>query len=178
MVNIAYQDTYACSDSEFPMKGLSMDLVIELACDDVPDAATRRHGAALLRVLADRMEHGKGTLIDLAPGEEKPGQNQAEADTWTIPSDLHMKSVKGGHRFLLAAAALLEKGPAPTLAEIAAKAKMSMPPLYRYLDSTDGTGAYLAPLISITKKGRAQVIDLTPLGRIIASRIRAGSLPS
>lgn len=53
-----------------------------------------------------------------------------------------------------------------------------MPSVYRFVDPDTPAGKYLAPLLAPSKRGRAKVIDLTPLGRKVASRIHAGSLPA
>lgn len=174
----AVVDTVACSEIDYPLEGGEIDLRLDFVPDDLPEVAQRRFGALLLRQFADRLEAGKAEFVELEEGESAPGEIDATAEAWRVPADVHMKSAKAGHRFLVAAASLLEKGPAPTLAEIADKAGLSMPPVYRFVDLENETGAYLAPLMTVTKRGRAKVVDLTILGRKVTSRIRAGSLPS
>ncbi len=177
MPTIAITDQEEFSDVDFPLQGARLELVLDFAAE-VPEAAFNRFLAQALRRLAERAEAGKAELTELEEGETSPGEIATEAESWSVPVDLHMKSAKAAHRFLTAIASLEERGPAPTLAEVAEKAKLSMPPVYRFVDAETPAGEYLAPLVAVSKRGRAKVIDLTPLGRKVASRIRAGTLPS
>ncbi len=177
MPTIAITDQEEFSDIDFPLKGTRLELVVDFGTE-VPEAAYGRFLAQALRSLADRAEAGKASLTELEEGETAPGEIAADAENWRVPDDLHMKSAKAAHRFLVSIASLEERGPAPTLAEVAEKARLSMPPVYRFVDFDTPAGAYISSLVSVSKRGRAKVIDLTPLGRKVASRIRAGSLPS
>lgn len=165
-------------ETHYPIGATSVEVVVDFAADNVPEPAQRRFFAEALRAIASRIELGEGDLTELMEGERAPGDVQAEAASWQVPEELHMKSGKAAHRFLLAATELAEKGPAPTTQEVAEKAHMSLPPVYRYIDPETPAGKYLEPLIRVEKRGRAYTIDVTPLGRLVASRIRAGSLPS
>lgn len=177
MSTIAITDQLEFREAEFPLHAARLELVVDYSTD-VPTAAQDRFLAASLRAFADRVEAGKAKHMMLEEGEAAPGDLAAKAAAWKVPESLHMKSGKAAHRFLLAAAALLKRGTTPTLTEIAEKAKLSMPPVYRFVDSTANVGSYLEPLIEVSKRGRAKVLDLTPLGHKVANRIQAGSLPS
>lgn len=177
MPTIAISDQEAYSDIDFPLQAVRLELVVDFTTE-VPEAAYGRFLAAALRRLANRAEAGKAVLTKLEEGETTPGEIKADAESWRVPDDLHMKSAKAAHRFLVAIASLAERGPAPTLTEVAKKAHLSMPPVYRFVDPSLDIGQYLEPLVAVSKRGRSKVIDPTPLGRTVASRIRAGSLPS
>ncbi len=165
-------------ETQYPVAASNVEIVVDFAVNDVPEVAQRRFFAEALRRAADGVDGGEGTFTELMEGEKAPGDVQAEAASWVVPADLHMKSGKAAHRFLAAAAELAEQGQVPTTQEVAQKAGMSLPPVYRYIDGETEAGAYLAPLIRVEKRGRAYTIDVTPLGRLVAQRIRDGGLPS
>lgn len=165
-------------ETHYPIHATTVEVVVDFVADNVPDAARRRFFAQALHEIASKVELGEGDYVELLAGERAPGDVQAEAATWAVPADLHMKSGKAAHRFLVAAAGLAEKGPAPTTQEVAEAAKMSLPPVYRYITTDNPAGKYLEPLIQVEKRGRSYTIDVTPLGRLVADRIRGGSLPS
>lgn len=165
-------------ETHYPIGATSVEMVVDFAAANVPEAAQRRFFAEAMRMVASRIELGEGEFTQLMEGERAPGDVQAEAAAWRVPEELHMKSGKAAHRFLLAAAELADGGEAPTTQEVAQKAGMSLPPVYRYIDAETPAGKYLAPLIRVEKRGRAYTIEVTPLGRLVAKRIRDGGLPS
>ncbi len=165
-------------ETQFPILGTNIEVVVDFAADAIPESARRRFFAEALRDMADQIAAGSGSFTDLLEGEKAPGDVMAEAASWTVPSELHMKSGKSAHRFLSAAAELATGGEVPTTQEVAEKADMSLPPVYRYIDQETAAGKYLAPLIRVEKRGRSYTIDVTPLGKLVAKRIKEGSLPS
>ncbi len=165
-------------ETQFPIIGSNIEVVVDFAADGVPEAARRRFFAETLRDLANQIADGAGSFTDLLEGERAPGDVMAEAASWSVPAELHMKSGKSAHRFLSAAAELATGGAPPTTQEVAEKAGMSLPPVYRYIDTDTAAGQYLAPLIRVEKRGRSYTIDVTPLGKLVAKRIKDGSLPS
>lgn len=176
MTRYAAQTTYAFSANNWPFQHMEVEVIVDTEGDaEMPNGAFE---ARLSEALTEVARNATFRPVALEEGEFTPGQHEATAENWTIPAGLHMKSAKASHRFLVGIAALSERGPAPTLADVADKAGLSMPPVYRFVDPSNDVGAYLAPLITVSKDGRAKVVDLTPLGRKVASRIRAGSLPS
>lgn len=169
---------HACEETDWPLAGVRITIEADLEPDQMPESAQRRALKEALDVARTYVHEGAVTIEARGLGEPAPEELQQQAETWSIPEDLHMKSAKAAHRFLVAIASLLERGPAPTLAEVADKARLSMPPVYRFVDTDTPAGAYLDPLVTVSKRGRAKVIDLTPVGRQVASRIRAKLLPS
>lgn len=165
-------------ETHYPIAATSVEVVVDFVVDGVPETAQRRFFAQALREIADEVQGGAGAFTELMEGERAPGDVQAEAAAWRVPEDLHMKSGKAAHRFLAAASDLAADGLAPTTQEVAEKANMSLPPVYRYIDPESPAGKYLEPLIHVEKRGRAYTIDVTPLGRLVAKRIKEGSLPS
>lgn len=174
MPNVAACTTISFSDEVYPLKYARVEVVLETDVE-MPEPAIRRCVSDALTTAAHNYTF---ELVELEEGESTPGEISERAKAWRVPDELHMKSVKAAHRFLKAVAALNERGPAATLDEAAEEAKLSMPPVYRFVNPEYKVGAYLAPLIEVSKRDRVKVVDLTPLGRHVASRIRAGSLPS
>ena len=55
---------------------------------------------------------------------------------------------------------------------------LSAPTLGRLLRDGEPANRYLSPYVIVTPHGRTKALDLTPEGRMLASKIRAGVVPS
>lgn len=172
-----FQDEITFEASDFPLGFVRVELDVDFTSDDVPEEAYQRLMVDALERLARHAAEGKARPPRSAAtsGAATP---PADAEDWTIPDGLHLKTAKSAHRFLVAAASLVERGPAPTLGEVAEKAKLSGPPIAKLANAKTPAGRYIQPLIHVEKKGRSKVIDVTPLGRKVASLVRAGKLPT
>lgn len=189
VVELRFRDEMDFEAADFPLDSVKIDLQLGLSSDDVPDVAYQRLVAAALRRLARHAEEGRALarpangapaapIVQAAPAAQGKQAVAQEAEDWSVPDGLHLKTAKTAHRFLVAAASLVERGPAPSLGEVAEKARMSGPPVAKIANSDTAVGKYLAPLIHVEKKGRSKIVDVTPLGRKVASLVRAGKLPT
>lgn len=177
--------------ADFPLGSARIEFELELTSDDVPDVAYQRYVADALQRLAQHALEGRALaspsngataapeapVAQVSPAAQRKEAVAKQAEDWNVPDGLHLKSIKSAHRFLVAAASLVERGPAPSLGEVAQKARMSDPPVAKIANAETDVGQYIAPLIHVEKKGRSKIVDVTPLGRQVAGRVRAGKLP-
>jgi len=54
---------------------------------------------------------------------------------------------------------------------------LSAPTIGRLLRDGEPANDYLKQYVTVTPNGRTKALDLTPAGRLLASKIRAGSVP-
>lgn len=178
MVRLRFKDEISFEASDFPLGSVRVNLDVEFTSEDVPEAAYQRYLVEALERLAQHAAEGQALPARTGTGGQTAPAKAAKAEDWTMPEGLHLKTAKSAHRFLVAAASLVNRGPAPMLGEVAEKAKLSGPPVAKIANPKTPAGKYIAPLIRVEKRGRTKVVDVTPLGRKVASLVRAGKLPS
>lgn len=166
-------------DDEFPATSVSvrLDMEVSLATPALPAAAARRLAWRLL----------KETIQDIQPEElvpDGPVVQKAEQQLpisvtdWEQPSGLDMRIVKSAHRMVLEVAQRGASGRSVLASELVGSVGLSAPTVGRLLKDGEPANDYLRQFISATPAGRTKALDLTPKGRLLASKIRAGTIPA
>jgi hypothetical protein len=166
------------SEADFPLVAgqaritLSFDFAV-----DVPPAAARRKALRWLRELvADAVDE------DLQPGSPRPlsadEPRGAQHGNWIQPAGMDLRVLKSAHRLVLEVSRRGQSGKPVLAAELAKEAGLSAPTLGRLLREGEAAHDYLRQFVAITPNGRTKGLDLTPAGRLLASRIRAGTIPA
>ncbi|MHB8633837.1 MAG: hypothetical protein ACYDBQ_07735 [Thermoplasmatota archaeon] len=172
-------------ERDFPLKSLTakVTLGVEMADLHVPLPAARRMALQQIqKILAETDEDEFLALsaadITLHTPSEHPSTNGNGHSGWTKPADLDLRIVKSAHRIVLEVAKRGESGRAVMASELVGEMGLSAPTVGRLLRPGDPGHSYLNRFIRITPDGRTKSLDLTSEGRILASRIRAGVVPS
>lgn len=166
-------------DDEFPATSVSvrLDMEVSLATPALPAAAARRLAWRLL----------KETIQDIQPEELVPDgpvapkveqQLPVSVTDWEQPSGLDMRIVKSAHRMVLEVAQRGASGRSVLASELVGSVGLSAPTVGRLLKDGEPANDYLRQFIAATPAGRTKALDLTPKGRLLASKIRAGTIPA
>ena len=171
--------TETLGDDEFPATLVSIRLQIDvgLATPSVPQAAVRRMAWRLLRE----------TIADVQPEELKleglPEVVEASVppisvSDWAKPGELDMRIIKSAHRMVLEVAQRGASGRSVLASELVGAVGLSAPTVGRLLKEGEVANDYLRQFVQATPAGRTKALDLTPKGRLLASKIRAGTVPA
>jgi hypothetical protein len=168
-----------------------VDVDLQVALDfgalDVPDAAQRRIAMQALRRIIGNMDGG-----DLEPGDgDSPWRIQtrrppprsldhalSSEHEWVRPAGIDMRVIKSAHRVVEEIAKRGASGKPVLAAELVQDGLVSAPTMSRLLRNDETAGQYLTPYMIVSTSGRTKALDLTPKGRLLASKIRAGVVPS
>lgn len=134
---------------------------------EVPPGTERELALEILRRLADGASPGD---FDVAPEGSPSG-------SWEKPVDLDLRVVKSAHRLVQEVARRSDRGRAVLASDLILDGGLSAPTIGRLLREGNPGADYLARFVHISQHGRTKAIDLTPEGRVLASRIRAGVAP-
>lgn len=170
--------TAEADEADYPVKSYNVKLTfsLDLFTPDMPDAAGKRMAHRLLKDLVADLQEGDIALLGedeaaLAITEEDPNAN------WNKPEDLDMRVVKSAHRVISEIAHRGQNGRPVLAAELIQDGLISAPTMSRLMRRGEPAGDYMSPYIQISPEGRTKALDLTPQGRVLASRIRAGIVP-
>ena len=168
-------------ESAWPVKAFHARIDIEVEFDgDVPSKAERRFTMeALRRVLqeadADELVLLSSALHKTAP---TPEARDSENGKWNKPDELDLRIVKSAHRVVTEVAKRGASGRAVLASELVGSIGLSAPTIGRLLRGGEAAHDYLAQYVRVAPQGRTKALDLTPEGRMLASKIRAGVVPS
>lgn len=170
-------------DEAYPLKGLHARLDIELDFGglDVPASAARRMALEALRELLEDTEASDLQVLSRPLHEASRSTvetEESDADGWEKPDDLDLRVVKSAHRVVQEVAKRGVSGRAVLAADLVGSIGLSAPTLGRLLRDGEHAHDYLSRYIRVTPHGRTKALDLTPEGRMLASKIRAGAVPS
>lgn len=167
-------------DDEFPATSVSirLDMEVSLATPALPAAAARKLAWRLLKetimdVQAEEL-HPEGSAVTPRAEEQMP----VSVTDWDKPDGLDMRIVKSAHRMVLEVAQRGQSGRAVLASELVGAVGLSAPTVGRLLKDGESANDYLRQFISATPAGRTKALDLTPKGRLLASKIRAGTIPA
>lgn len=171
----------AVGEEDFPLLGYTSTITLGVDFGDVevPPRAARRIAFNVLREIADTLceddvhvkEEGEAPDVNDLPVVRRNG------DTWRKPDGLDMRVIKSAHRVVMEVAKRGVGGRAVLASDLVGSIGLSAPTVGRLLKDGDPGYDYLKPYVTVTPHGRTKAVDLTPEGRILASKIRAGSVP-
>lgn len=176
-------------EAYFPLQGYQakLSLGLDFGLIDVPLKARRRIAAQLLRDLAANLDEDElvaQTNGSLEPGHRPDGHLTADAQSalrraegWVQPNGMDLRIIKSAHRVILEVAEKGVSGRVVLASELVGTVGLSAPTIGRLLREGEAANDYLKQYIIVTPTGRTKALDLTPAGRLLASKIRAGSLP-
>lgn len=167
-------------DDEFPATSVSirLDMEVSLATAALPAAAARRLAWRLLKeTIADVQAEELMTDGPSGPRVAEPMLPISVSD-WDQPRGLDMRIVKSAHRMVLEVSQRGQSGRSVLASELVGAVGLSAPTVGRLLKDGEAANEYLRQFISATPAGRTKALDLTPKGRLLASKIRAGTIPA
>ncbi len=165
----------------WPIKGLHARIDIELDFDgNVPAKAARRMAMEMLRELIENTDEDELTALSqpMHRTASVPEREGSEEEDWSKPEDLDLRVVKSAHRVVQEIAKRGMSGRAVLAADLVGSIGLSAPTLGRLLRDGEPANRYLSDYVIVTPHGRTKALDLTPEGRMLASKIRAGVVPS
>ena len=176
-------------EAHFPIQSYSIkvSLGLDFGLMDVPPKARRRIAAQLLKELAENLDEDE--LVGQTNGHADPnhrpdGHLTADAQSalrraegWVQPSGLDLRIIKSAHRIILEIAEKGVSGRVVLASELVGAVGLSAPTVGRLLRDGEASNDYLRQYVMVTPTGRTKALDLTPAGRLLASKIRAGSVP-
>lgn len=166
-------------DDEFPATSVSirLDMEVGFGNNSLPAAAARRLAWRLL----------KETIADVQAEELTPDGPQAprpevqlptSVTDWDKPDGLDMRIVKSAHRMVLEVSQRGQSGRSVLASELVGQVGLSAPTVGRLLKEGEAANDYVRQFIAATPAGRTKALDLTPKGRLLASKLRAGTIPA
>jgi hypothetical protein len=173
------------SEADFPLTSLHARIAIGLdfGTTEVPPKARRRMAASLLREIANNLDEEE--LVAASPSQfltpeppiSIPDVTPRRHDTWIQPPGLDLRIVKSAHRIIAEVAERGVSGRVVLASELVGSSGLSAPTIGRLLRDGESANDYLKQFVTIVPTGRTKALDLTPAGRLLASKIRAGSVP-
>ncbi len=176
-----WETSETLDDSDFPLKGLQMKINVSLdfGAVEVPYRASRKIAARVIREwLADAQPEDLHAVAapQQEPTEEEPKERRPGA--WDKPDGVDMRVIRSAHRMIQEVSKRGQNGRAVLASELVGLPGLSAPTVGRLLRETEPINDYLKQFILVTPAGRTKAIDLSPSGRVLASKIRAGVVPS
>ncbi|MGB1585573.1 MAG: hypothetical protein ACPHID_00820 [Thermoplasmatota archaeon] len=170
------QSNKVLGESAWPVAGLrariSMD--VDFGDADVPPAAQRRFALQALLELVAEADAEDIQILGPAPKTDPPHP----PGSWAKPEDLDLRVIKSAHRIIAEVAKRGSSGRQVLASELVGAIGLSAPTIGRLLREGEEANAYLERYVTVTPSGRTKALDLTPEGRVLASKIRAGAVPA
>jgi hypothetical protein len=179
MATFLLERTESLGDDEFPatLVAVRLQLDVGLATPNVPQAAQRRIAWRLLKELMGDVQPEELQLEGL-PEVAEPTIAPISVSDWSKPGELDMRIVKSAHRMVLEVAQRGASGRSVLASELVGAVGLSAPTVGRLLKDGEAANEYLRQFVQATAAGRTKALDLTPKGRLLASKIRAGTVPA
>ncbi|MCA1818699.1 MAG: hypothetical protein ABR562_04590 [Thermoplasmatota archaeon] len=172
-------------EADFPVVGIQARLAVsvDFGALDVPPKARRRLAAQALRDILANMDEEElvaanpSQFLTPEPPVSIPDVTPRRHDQWLQPNGLDLRIVKSAHRIIAEVAEKGVSGRVVLASELVGSIGLSAPTIGRLLRDGESANDYLKQFVTITPTGRTKALDLTPAGRLLASKIRAGSVP-
>ena len=185
MPSFQLERTESLGDDEFPATLISVRLQLDLglASHDLPQAAQRRLAWRLLKELIGDVQpeelhlEGLPETVEVGNGNGH-GMPPISVSDWNKPGELDMRIVKSAHRMVLEVAQRGASGRSVLASELVGAVGLSAPTVGRLLKDGESANEYVKQFVQATPAGRTKALDLTPKGRLLASKIRAGTVPA
>lgn len=170
-------------EEEFPLLAYNVKVSLGVDFGDivVPPRAARRIAYNLLRDIGDTLSEDDIHVQDGAkvpPAATEAVRPPRPNEPWRKPDGLDLRVVKSAHRIVLEVAKRGVGGRSVLASDLVGSIGLSAPTVGRLLKDGDPGNDYLAPYINVIPHGRTKALDLTPEGRIMASKLRAGNIPA
>ncbi len=167
-----------CGEADWPLRSLNIRVSVDADFGETPMPGPAQRRAIL-----------KGVLHALGGAEEQDvtilsnpiasfTQRKEEGSAWTRPEGIDLRVVKSAHRIVNEVCKRSQSGRAVLASELVGSIGLSAPTIGRLLRPGEQANEYLAQYLVVTPHGRTKALDLTPQGRMLASKIRAGVVPS
>lgn len=174
-------------EEDYPLRGFHarVQVAMDLRDAPVPAKAQRRIALRLLRELVE-----EARPIDLSPlrhamsqpaarrGGDEADEPEGEPEEWDQPGDVDLRLVKSAHRVIQEVARRAQTGRLIMASDLIGASGLSAPTIGRLLREGDPAFEYLQKYVHVSQQGRTKALDLTREGRLLASKIRAGVVPS
>lgn len=180
MPTFLLERTETLGDDEFPATLISirMQLDLGMATPNVPQAAQRRIAWRLLRELMEDIQPEELKIEGLPETMETAVVPPISVSDWNKPDELDMRIVKSAHRMVIEVAQRGASGRSVLASELVGAVGLSAPTVGRLLKEGESANEYVRQFVQATPAGRTKALDLTPKGRLLASKIRAGTVPA
>src|ERR1044071_7389775 len=179
MATFLLERTESLGDDEFPatLVAVRLELDVGMATPAVPQAAARRIAWRLLREMVADVQPEELKMEGL-PETVEAGVPPISVSDWAKPSELDMRIIKSAHRMVLEVAQRGASGRSVLASELVGAVGLSAPTVGRLLKDGEAANDYVKQFVQATPAGRTKALDLTPKGRLLASKIRAGTVPA
>lgn len=165
-------------EAEFPATHLNLKVLLEVDYGtNVPPSAGRAIALRLAREALANLRPDDITAASVATRPEGPTDADRHGD-WVQPADLDLRLVKSAHRMVMEVSQRGTTGKAVLASDLVGDGGLSAPTVGRLLRIGDPGHDYLRQYVLVTPAGRTKALDLTPAGRLLASRIRAKAVPA
>lgn len=166
----------SCDEAEWPLRSVKVRVSAEadFGGNAVPGPAQRRSVLIALRRALENAEEGDITILS----NPITSFTEREPNRWEKPSDLDLRVIKSAHRVVSEVARRSQSGRVVLASELVGSIGLSAPTIGRLLREGERANQYLTQYVVVSSHGRTKALDLTPTGRLLASKIRAGVVPA
>jgi hypothetical protein len=167
------------NESDFPLLMGQLKVAIHFDfATEVPQPAARRMALRWLREVAAEAEDEDFLSLNPSADVEREATPASQHGTWVQPAGMDLRVLKSAHRLILEVSKRGESGKAVLASDLGKDSGLSAPTLGRLLREGEPANDYLRQFVAVSPSGRTKGLDLTPAGRLLASRIRAGTIPA
>lgn len=173
-------------EADYPLVSAQIKVAVSLdfGAHEVPPKARRRMAAQVLREMASGLDeeelvaaNAPGHILQTEP-TELPDVSARHANGWVQPAGLDLRIVKSAHRIIQEVAEKGVSGRVVLASELVGSVGLSAPTIGRLLRDGEPANDYLKQYVVAIASGRTKALDLTASGRLLASKIRAGTVPA
>lgn len=166
-----------CDEAEWPLRSVKVRVSAEadFGGNAVPGPAQRR---SVLIALRRALENAAEEDITILSNPISSFTQREEPASWEKPSDMDLRVIKSAHRIVSEVARRSQSGRVVLASELVGSIGLSAPTIGRLLREGEKANEYLARYVVVSPHGRTKALDLTPSGRLLASKIRAGVVPA
>lgn len=166
-------------DEQFPAAEMNLKVLLDLEFHtSVPPSAARTMALRLLREALENAVPDDLTASAVVPHASPALAGEAQHGDWVQPANLDLRVIKSAHRMVLEVAQRGPSGKAVLASDLVDGGSLSAPTVGRLLKEGEPVHDYVRQFVLISASGRTKALDLTPAGRLLASRIRAGTVPA
>ena len=167
----------SCDEAEWPLRSVKVRVSAEadFGGNAVPGPAQRR---AILQALRRALENAEEGDVTILSNPITAFTQKKEANSWEKPHDLDLRVIKSAHRIVNEVARRSQSGRVVLASELVGSIGLSAPTIGRLLRDGEKANDYLSQYVVVSSHGRTKALDLTPEGRLLASKIRAGVVPA
>ena len=164
-------------DADCPLRSLHVRINAEadFGGASVPGPVQRR---LIVQALRQILEKTGDEDITILSNPIVAFTQRQEENGWAKPEDMDLRVIKSAHRIVSEVAKRSQSGRVVLAADLVGAIGLSAPTIGRLLRLGERANDYLSQFVVISPHGRTKALDLTPRGRLMASKIRAGVVPA